>query len=201
MDAELIEKVRARVQASVTEKRYAHSMRTAKMAAEMCVRYGLDEEKGRFAGMAHDMCKDLRDEELLSLAKKDGNEITPLELAKPALLHGRACAVVLQEDFGLADRDILQAIACHTFGGPGICPLAKILFAADKIEPGRPQSTDAYREVLLAKSLDGMTLSVVEENIDYLAQRGKTAAPASLAFRDSLLASLSAASPAEGRQS
>ena len=61
MDTELFERVRKRVQASVTEKRYAHSMRTAKMAAELCARYGLDEEKGRFAGMAHDMCKDLSD--------------------------------------------------------------------------------------------------------------------------------------------
>jgi nicotinate-nucleotide adenylyltransferase len=191
MDTELFEEVRKRVQRSVTPSRYAHSMRTAKMAEEMCVRYGIDAEKGRFAGMAHDMCKDVSDEEMLALAAKDGNEITELERAKPALLHGRAAAVVLKEEYGIADADILQAVACHTFGGPGICALAKILFAADKVEPGREQSTDAYRAALLAKPLDAMILTVVQESIDYLTAKGKRVAPVSLAFRDALKALVS----------
>ena len=190
MDTELIERIRQRVQASVSEKRYAHSLRTGEMVRTMCARYGADPEKGWFAGLSHDMCKDLSDEELLSLAAQDGRPISPLEKTKPPLLHGRAAAVVLQQEYGVSDGDILQAVACHTFGGTGLCPLAKMLFAADKIEPGRPQSTDSYRARLLALPLDAMTLAVVQENIDYLTRRGKTAAPESLAFRDDLRARL-----------
>ncbi len=190
MDTELFERVRSRVQASVSEKRYAHSMRTAKMAEEMCLRYGVDAEKGLFAGMAHDLCKDCSDEALFSLAAKDGCVISDLEKRIPALLHGRAAAVVLHESFGVQDADILQAIAQHTLGDANLCALAKIIFAADKIEPGRSQSTDEYRKRLLSLSLDEMTLSVVQENIDFLTSRGKQVAAASLAFRDSLLAAI-----------
>ncbi len=190
MDTELFEQIRTRVQASVTEKRYAHSLRTGSMAKEMCARYGVDPEKGYLAGVFHDMCKDVSDEDMLSLAAKDGGEITAVEKDAPSLLHGRAAAVVLRNEYGITDEELLEAVACHTFGGVKLCPLAKILFAADKIEPGRPQSTDEYRARLLSLPLDEMTLSVVQENIDYLARRGKKAAPASLAFRDELLASV-----------
>lgn len=190
MDAELIEKVRARVQASVTEKRYAHSLRTGAMARLMCERYGVDAEKGYFAGIAHDVCKDCSDETLIALASQDGNPITELERAVPALLHGRAAAVTLHTEYGVTDSDILQAVANHTLGGADLCALAKILYAADKIEPGRPQSTDSYRERLLALSLDELVLAVVDENSEYLQSRGKPVAPESITFRDSLRKSI-----------
>ena len=53
-----------------------------------------------------------------------------------------------------------------------MCDLTKCLFLADKIEPGRPQSTDAYRENLLAMPLDKMLYSVLEENYEYLTNKG-----------------------------
>ena len=194
MEAELLEQIRARVEKSVTEARYAHSLRTGEMARKMCARYGIDAEKGYFAGVAHDMCKDMTDEALLSLAARDGNPITPLEQETPALLHGRAAAVTLRDEYGVTDGDILQAVANHTLGGENLCPLAKILFAADKIEPGRPQSTERYREALLSQPLDAMALSVLEENIAYLEKKGKRVAPVSLLFRAALQESAQGAS-------
>lgn len=52
-------------------------------------------------------------------------------------LHGRAAAVVLQK-FGINDKSVLKAAAFHTFGYEGIDALGKIVYIADKIEPGRP---------------------------------------------------------------
>ena len=66
----------------------------------------------------------------------------------------------------------------------------KIIFVADKIEPERPQSTDEYRHRLFSLSLDEITYSVVQENIDYLEKRGKVVAPVSFMLRDELLESL-----------
>lgn len=190
MDGELFERIRAHVESSVTKERYAHSLRTGEFARVMCERYGLDGATGYVAGVAHDMCKDCGDDELLTLAARDGGEITTLERAKPSLLHGRAAAVVLREKYGVTDDALLQAVACHTFGGEHLCPLAKILFAADKIEPGRPQSTEKCRMHLLTLPLDELVLSVLEENIGYLRSRGKQVAYAQIAFRDELRATL-----------
>lgn len=166
------EEIRAFTEAHVKPKRYQHSVRVAEMCARMCRQYRLDARKGYLAGIGHDMCKDFSDEELLELAGRDGQEIIDFDRKKPALLHGRAAAVMLKEHFKVYDPEILEAVANHTSGKIGMCDLTKCLFLADKIEPGRPQSTEEYREKLLAMSLDDMLYSVLEENYEYLTKHG-----------------------------
>ncbi|MBQ1833230.1 MAG: bis(5'-nucleosyl)-tetraphosphatase (symmetrical) YqeK [Treponema sp.] len=187
---ETFESVRKYALAAEKEERFQHSVRVAETARRMCEIYGEDGDAGYFAGLAHDMCKDLDDGTLLSLAGHDGQAVSEIERKKPALLHGRAAAVKLERDFGVTDRDILQSVAMHTLGGEGMCPLAKIVFAADKIEPGRPQSSEKYLRNLFSKKLDELLLAVVQENMDYLASRGKEIAPSSLVFKKSLEKSL-----------
>jgi len=63
-------------------------------------------------------------------------------------------------------------VAVHTSGMIGMDDLAKCLFLADKIEPGRPQSTDEYRERLLNMTLDEMFVTVLEENYNYVFNKG-----------------------------
>lgn len=182
MDSTLFEKVRLCMKGRVKESRYEHSMRTAEMTKELCLRYGVDADKGLFAGMAHDICKDLSDEDMIATASRDGLPVTELEKSNPFLLHGRAAAVFLREEFSVGDSEILEAVANHTLGLEGSCPLARLLFAADKIEPGRPQSTDDYRANLMKKGMNEMVLAVVQENSEYLTSRGKKVADQSLRF-------------------
>ena len=79
---------------------------------------------------------------------------------------------MMKESFLIDDQEILEAVAFHTSGKRGMCDLTKALFIADKIEPGRPQSTDQYRARLFAMSLDDMLYSVLEENYDYIKGKG-----------------------------
>lgn len=182
----LTEKVRRYVKKSVSEKRYSHSVRTAEMCRKLCALYGLDEKTGYFAGISHDMCKNFKPEQLLSLAQEDGADVSELELKKPSLLHGRAAAIVLKNDFGVTDSSVLEAVANHTFGKTGMCGLAKVLYVADKIEPGREHITEDYLARLLALSLDGLVKAVLEENIDYLRKKGSAVAQESEKLLESL---------------
>lgn len=183
---ETFDKVRKYAMAAEKLERFEHSIRVAETARRMCRLYGQDPEKGYFAGMAHDICKDLDGETLLSLANHDGMPVSDLERKKPSLLHGRAAAVKLDRDFGVHDKDILQAVSMHTLGGKGMGPLAKIVFAADKIEPGRPQSSEEYLGALFEKKLDELVMFVVQENMEYLNKRGKDIAPVTYVFLESL---------------
>ncbi|MBQ1591036.1 MAG: hypothetical protein II077_03230, partial [Treponema sp.] len=60
------------------------------------------------------------------------------------------------------------------------------VYAADKIEPGRPQSTQEYREKLFSLSLNKLCLAVLEENMEYLRSKGKEIAPVSFRFHEAL---------------
>lgn len=183
---ELLEKVRKYAISAEKPERYAHSLRVAETARLLAEHYGLDAEKAYFAGLSHDMCKDLDEETQFFLASHDGKPLSQEEKERPALLHGRAAAQKLQRDFGVSDADILEAVAYHTLGAKDMGALSRIIFVADKIEPGRPQSTEEYRAGLLKKSLAEMTLCVLTENMDYLQKKGKAIARQSLAFKKSL---------------
>ena len=175
----LTERVKNYAKAVLTKERYEHSVRVAETASRLCKKYGLDASRGYLAGIAHDMCKDMSDEKIAALAREDGKAITELEVQKPSLLHGRAAALMLRRDFGVTDKDILQAVAVHTFGEAGMCSLSKVVYAADKIEPGRPQVTKAYTDFLDRLSLDELVEKVLVDGIAYLKKKGYAVAPES----------------------
>lgn len=180
------EKIRRYAEKNLSKERYEHSCRVAETAEYMCGLYGVDKNKGLIAGISHDICKEIPAGEMISLAGMDGKPVSELEEKKPSLLHGRAAAVKIQGEFGIRDKDVIEAVANHTFGLKNCCGLAKIIFAADKIEPGRPQSTDEYRRNLFSKDLDSLVISVLEENLEYLDKKGKKIAPASFEWLQQL---------------
>lgn len=181
-----IDKIKAYAKTAVSEKRYNHSVRVAETSSFLCSKYGLDPDLGYLAGIAHDICKNTQEEEMINLVSYDGEPVSEVERNKISLLHGRAAAVLIQKKFGISDKSVIQAVARHTMGGYDLCDLAKIVYVADKVEPGRPQSTEEYRENLFSKSLNDLTISVLEENFEYLKSRGKVIAPTSMDFYNSL---------------
>jgi nicotinate-nucleotide adenylyltransferase len=166
--------------------RYAHSLRVARLSAELCERFGVDSKLGNLAGIAHDMCKTATEKWLLSLAVRDGYPVNALEREKPSLLHGRAAAVLLRDDFGVTDESVLGAVRHHTFGAPGLDALGKIVFVADKVEPGRTDYDEARRSKILAQDLSGMTSLVLTDNIQYLEMKGKSVSLETLAMFEEL---------------
>jgi len=166
------ERIRDYTEAHVKPSRYEHSVRVAEMCVTLCRRYGLDERKGYLAGIGHDMCKDMPKDKMLETAMRDGEPVTDFEKKTPSIVHGRAAAVVMKEKFGVNDPDILEAVANHVSCKLGICDLGKVLFLADKIEPGRPQSSKEYRENLMKLSLNQMLASVLIENYEYITNKG-----------------------------
>ncbi len=172
----VIEKVREYAKSAVSQSRFDHSVRTAETCVKYCKKFGLDEKKGYLVGIGHDMCKALDPELLMSIALRDGKPLSDLEKIKPGLLHGRAAAVKLQEDFNVFDPDVIEAVANHTFGFPGMCDLSKVLYVADKIEPGRDHVTGEYLSSLKNHTLNQLVLSVLQDNINHLKKKNRTVA-------------------------
>ncbi len=170
---QITEKINLYALGVLTPPRYEHSVRVAVLARDLCLRFGIEPCDGYLAGIAHDMCKSGKERWLLSLVSQDGDPVIGIELDKPALLHGRAAAVLLAAEFGVTDRSILDAVRHHTFGAPDMDALGKIVFVADKIEPGRTGLDPGKRRKILDSDLDGMTRLVLQDNIQYLEARGK----------------------------
>ncbi|HCC37493.1 MAG TPA: nicotinate (nicotinamide) nucleotide adenylyltransferase [Treponema sp.] len=152
--------------------RFIHSRNTALLAWDLCRRFGIDPELGYLAGIAHDLGKPLKEQTLLALAKKDGGGLSKLERKKPALLHGRAAALLLRERFGVDNADVLEAVAMHTGGGANMCPLAKIVYIADKMEVSREKADPALRAMCYTENdLDRVFFAVFDDAVSWLRSR------------------------------
>ncbi len=171
IDDKEFERIRLYTLASISTARYEHSERVAELAKELCIKFNEDENLGYFAGLFHDMCKEMDKKKLLEVAKKEKKVLSDSEKKRPSLLHGFVAAHILKETFNVKNDQVLEAISAHTFGKKDMCNLAKIVCIADKIEPGRPYMSSAKRENLLELSLDDMLEHVLAETVEKRRER------------------------------
>ncbi|MEG4999026.1 bis(5'-nucleosyl)-tetraphosphatase (symmetrical) YqeK [Microcoleus sp. B4-D4] len=121
----------------VPAARITHILGVEQTAGDLARHYGLDEAKARSAGLLHDAAKYFKPQLLLQMAQKEGLELDSVLEAHPHLLHADASAIVARDEFGVVDREILDAIANHTLGRPSMSQLSCAVFVADSIEPSR----------------------------------------------------------------
>jgi len=174
------------LEANVSPARRAHCYGTAACAALLCLRHGLDAEKGHLAGLVHDRARELPPAELIGLAEIGGSPVTDWERDAPVLLHGRAAAGLLRERLALADPEVLGAVFDHVTGRAGMPSLSKVLFCADFLEPGRDFVEDALRERALELPLDEATALVLERVFEYLQRAGMRIAPPAIDLYEEL---------------
>ncbi|WP_373537948.1 bis(5'-nucleosyl)-tetraphosphatase (symmetrical) YqeK [Microcoleus sp.] len=142
------ENVLAWLSQRVPAARITHILGVEQTAGDLARHYGLDEAKARSAGLLHDAAKYFKPQLLLQMAQKEGLELDSLLEAHPHLLHADASAIVARDEFGVVDREILDAIANHTLGRPSMSQLSCTVFVADSIEPSRGNTAEltALRE-------------------------------------------------------
>ncbi|MCL2831538.1 MAG: nicotinate (nicotinamide) nucleotide adenylyltransferase [Treponema sp.] len=152
--------------------RFTHSRHTALFARDLCIKYGQDPDLGYLAGIAHDLCKLMDAASVKLLAGTDGFKISAHEQKKPSLLHGRAAAVLLRTRYGINDKDLLEAVRWHVTGGIDTCPLAKIIYIADKIEVSRYWVDPQLREMSRYAGLDDFFEAVMSYTAGFLDKSG-----------------------------
>ena len=70
--------------------------------------------------------------------RKYGHEMSRFSLRYPANMHAEAGAVIARHEFGLENKDALNAIKYHVSARPDMSLLEKIIYFSDFAEPGRP---------------------------------------------------------------
>lgn len=126
----------------VPPARIEHILGVEQMAAELAIFHGIDAPKAQVAGLMHDLAKYFKPKLLLEMARAEGLELDSVLETAPHLLHADISAVVARDEFGVQDEEILQAIANHTLGRPGMSQLSCIVFIADALEPSRGKSPE-----------------------------------------------------------
>jgi len=91
----------------------------------------------------------------------------------PSVVHAFLGERVAQQDFGVTDRQILDAIKYHTTARPNMTELDMVVYVADKVEESRPYPVSH----LFAPTLQQTFYNVLLEASEVVKQSGKVVHP------------------------
>ena len=173
------------------EKRYDHSLNVADEAVRLAKLYGADTEKAYTAGLLHDVCKNVKNKELLVSLLKYGIILSDIEKSSHRLWHAMVGAEYIKTEPGITDSDIVSAVRYHTTARAKMGILEKVLYLADFTSADRDyDGVDKMREMVNV-SMDAAMEEALRFTIFDLVQHGRAIHPDTLdAYNEIILAKI-----------
>ena len=159
MDEQFIEIIKTRLK----PKRFQHSLAVAEEAERLAIKYGVNPQKARTAGILHDILKNTDDDVLLQMCAEFDIILDSVEKSSKKLWHARIGAAFIENVLGLHDPEILSAIRYHTTARAGMTKFEKILYLADFTSADRD-----YHDVdIMRKLVDTQLEAAMEYALSY----------------------------------
>lgn len=166
------------------EDRFLHSLGVRDTAVVMAKIFGADAKKAEIAGLLHDCAKNLNNPE--ERCRDLEVELDSFERKNPALIHAKLGEKVAMCEFGITDREILDAIKYHTIGRINMTLLEKIIFVADLVEPGRSFPDIKMLRELAFSDIDSAVLECVKGTVRVNKERGAYVHPVAYEIQKNL---------------
>ena len=167
-----IEKMQQLLEESLAPKRFKHSVNVYKTALELAKAHKLPVEKIAVSALLHDCGREVPTKESAAKADALGIAIDEVERSQQILLHAKLGAYYAREKYGVTDEEILDGILYHTTGAAGMSELAKVVFLADMIEPGRDFPGVEELRKAARRNLDKAMLMAYSNTMRYLLDGG-----------------------------
>ncbi len=169
------EDVREFLERNGKRKTFVHVSDVAGVCGELAEWFGENKEKCILGGLLHDISAVLAPADMLNYAMETGWKLCEAEHRYPFLLHQRISEVVAEEVFGVTDKEILSAIACHTTlrAEPTDCEM--VLFLADKLAWDQEGVPPFYDEV--KNALECSLEKACRAYMSYMIDNGKVLCP------------------------
>jgi predicted HD superfamily hydrolase involved in NAD metabolism len=158
------------IERNMTEKRKIHTYAVVEEAKKLSRQYGEDVDKAELAALFHDVFRGVSEQALNGYVRQLGLPSAYLNNAN--LAHSKIAAFIMERDYHVKDRDIINAVSFHTTGRANMSGLEKIIYLADAIEPNRNYPGVEEIRKLAYQDLEKACLMSVEHSLDYVKCRG-----------------------------
>lgn len=177
---------RAWLRRALKPARYEHSLHAAELALRLAPAFGVPADRAALAGLLHDCARDLAPAAQRRLFPRAAPYRAETLANAPVLAHAWAGAELARKRYGVSDPAVLEAIALHATGAPGMGPLARLVYLADFANQGR-----TFREAALVRRLAALDPAAAFRAANYVkllyAFGGGWVHPLSVALWNSLL--------------
>lgn len=181
-----LEEIKEDLKQILTEKRYNHSVGTMNMARELAKVYGEDEEEAAFAGLIHDIAKEMSKEQIEEFVQKHNITMDEIERENLGLMHAKNGAIIAKEKYGASEK-VQNAILYHTTGNVNMDRFAKIIYVADKVEENRTYDGVEELRKKAKMDLDEAMIIIIDYIIEKSEKQGKKMHPSTLELREKLV--------------
>jgi predicted HD superfamily hydrolase involved in NAD metabolism len=184
------EKVIRWLNQNVPKKRVKHILGVEEMSIQLAIKHNCDPQLAAQAGLMHDLAKFFSSKKLLKIAQENHLPLDHITQQHPHLLHADVSAIIAQQQFGIDNPLILDAISNHTLGQPEMNKLSCIVFIADKLEPSRGDTPplNKMRHVSQENLYKGLAM-VCDHSLHYLLEYNQLIHPRTILTRNWALSS------------
>ena len=181
-----LEEITKDVKNTLSEKRYIHCIGVMEQAAYLAKKYGYDIDIARVVGIAHDIEKEIPEEEKLKYVEQNNIEIDKIESVNIGLLHAKIGADICKKKYNFTE-EMQNAIKYHTTGNENMNILAKIIFVADKTEKNRKYEDLKTVRDLADEDLDKCILYILDYMLVDNVNKKKLIHPNSIKIRNKIM--------------
>lgn len=145
----------------LSKKRYDHCVRVMETSFQIFDAWDMPDEKRKgmaWASLFHDCAKENPPKIQEKWIEKNASPYGIDVLDMPTLVHGTVGAIILKQEYGITDPEILMAVAYHSTGHPNLKPIGWIVYMADILEPGRTfiEKREDYLRTACKDPLEGL---------------------------------------------
>lgn len=158
-DEKQLAALRARVAASMSEKRFFHTAKVEEMAARLGALYlPNDIPMLRAAALLHDVTKEYSSEKQLQILSDFGIIVSKQDTLTPKTFHARTAALLIPVEYPeFADPALISAVRYHTTGRADMTLPEKLIYLADYIDESRTfPDCVTLREMFFGKNPEEM---------------------------------------------
>lgn len=160
-----LEEIKQYIKKQLSEKRYNHSINVMERAKELAIKFGADLDTCAKIGLAHDIAKEIPEEEKIKYCIENNIEIDEIEKINTSLLHAKIGKDIAIKKFGFTES-MGQAILNHTTGNKNMDLYSKILFISDRTSKDRNFEDLEYLKSLEDKGINEAVLYILDKKIE-----------------------------------
>ncbi|MDV3167033.1 MAG: bis(5'-nucleosyl)-tetraphosphatase (symmetrical) YqeK [Vigna little leaf phytoplasma] len=162
--------------------RLNHILGVYRKAIELARLHKINVNKAQIAALFHDYTKNEPLEFHLNLLPM---HIIHRYQKTPFIYHAFSAAIVLEQEYKVKDKTILNAIRRHVWGYSKMNKLDKIIFISDKIEANRDYPQIDYLRQLALENLDKTVFYILENSINFYKNKNMIIFPEQLRVYES----------------
>ena len=131
----------------LSERRFKHSKGVVERALEYAKICGLEEENVKLVAIAHDIAKELTEEENQKYINLYNIQLDETEKMNKKLIHAKVGAYICKNKYNFTE-EMADAVRYHTTGRENMTMIEKVIYLADATEKNRNYDMEPYVETI-----------------------------------------------------